>query len=235
MHIVSDFHDYYDNVMITGRDEALRYQRQRILFPVGVKLPDEKMAELVGLLPKPIIVTNEAGAIAHFMIFVVAGVIHIGMELKPLDSAKRSEFIYGKDAIRAFFSKSEPLKEKLQLHERLNRRHNSGFSHGEFIEMDESRHFFEFAKKMKWPIIYVGRDHSNRLEDEVVFEVNLFLMTFNFESRMTDVEIFQEISMFIGACVSCEEKEIKVADKYRISAHGFDKQSFRKRSAGKSK
>lgn len=61
------------------------------------------------------------------------------------------------------------------------------------------------------------------------FLINPLLKEYEFYKVFDAVQAFQEISMFIGGVLGNKEKEIiNVADKYKITQHGFDKWSFRK-------
>ena len=61
------------------------------------------------------------------------------------------------------------------------------------------------------------------------FFVNPLLKEYQFYKIFDAVQAFQEIQMFLGGVLGNKEKEIvNVADKYKITQHGFDKWSFRK-------
>jgi hypothetical protein len=61
------------------------------------------------------------------------------------------------------------------------------------------------------------------------FFVNPLLKDYEFYKVFDTFQAFQEVSMFMGGILGAGEKEITVvADKYKITQHGFDKFSFRK-------
>ena len=61
------------------------------------------------------------------------------------------------------------------------------------------------------------------------FIINPLLKDYEFYKVFDAFQAFQEISMFMGGVLGRGEKEIvEVADKYKITQHGFDKWSFRK-------
>ena len=62
-----------------------------------------------------------------------------------------------------------------------------------------------------------------------MFFINPLLKNYEFYKVFDTFQAFQEISMFMGGVLGAGEKEITVvADKYKITQHGFDKYSFRK-------
>jgi hypothetical protein len=61
------------------------------------------------------------------------------------------------------------------------------------------------------------------------FIINPLLKNYEFFKMFDSFQAFQEVSMFIGGVLGKGEKEItEVADKYKITQHGFNKWSFRK-------
>ena len=61
------------------------------------------------------------------------------------------------------------------------------------------------------------------------FFINPLLKEYQFYKVFNAIQAFQEIQMFLGGVLGNKEKEIvNVADKYKITQHGFDKWSFRK-------
>jgi hypothetical protein len=77
-----------------------------------------------------------------------------------------------------------------------------------------------------------GRTHYFRRKNNdqySKFIINPLLKDFQFYKVFDAVQAFQEVSMFMGGVLGRGEKEIvEVADKYKITQHGFDKWSFRK-------
>jgi hypothetical protein len=74
----------------------------------------------------------------------------------------------------------------------------------------------------------------NWSHDVPKFFINPLLKDYEFYQVFKTFEAFQEISMFIGGVLGNKEKEIiNVADKYKITQHGFDKWSFRKEPENK--
>lgn len=73
-----------------------------------------------------------------------------------------------------------------------------------------------------------GRNYNSK------FVINPLLKDYEFYKVFDTVQAFQEISMFMGGVLGRGEKEIvEVADKYKITQHGFDKWSFRKEPENK--
>ncbi len=61
------------------------------------------------------------------------------------------------------------------------------------------------------------------------FIINPLLKNYEFFKMFDSFQAFQEVSMFMGGVLGKGEKEItEVADKYKITQHGFNKWSFRK-------
>jgi len=97
----------------------------------------------------------------------------------------------------------------------------------------DAMHLF---REFKTPVfVYSDDPHDSVLLDRRRYRwakkiiLNPILNDFNFYSEFDSFQAFQEIQMFIGGVLGCNEKDIiEVADKYKIAQHGFDKFSFRK-------
>ena len=78
--------------------------------------------------------------------------------------------------------------------------------------------------------ISARRNYWNWKSDTQKFFINPLLKDYQFYKVYDAVQTFQEIQMFISGVLGNKEKEIiEVADKYKITQHGFDKKwSFRK-------
>jgi len=76
---------------------------------------------------------------------------------------------------------------------------------------------------------YSGQNHNAK------FIINPVLKNYEFYKIFDAFQTFQEISMFLGGVLGKGEKEVvEVADKYKITQHGFDyKWSFRKEPENK--
>lgn len=80
---------------------------------------------------------------------------------------------------------------------------------------------------------YIQRNFSNH--HKANFIINALLKDYEFFKVVESFHAFQEIQMFMGGVLGKGEKEIiEVADKYKITQHGFDyKWSFRKEPKNK--
>jgi len=83
-------------------------------------------------------------------------------------------------------------------------------------------------RELKIPIFIYDSDRKKPRMSEV-FIKNPVLKDYEFYKVMDAFTAFQEVSMFIGGVLGIGEKEmIEVADKHKITQHGFNKWSFRK-------
>jgi len=92
----------------------------------------------------------------------------------------------------------------------------------DFIKKTHGNKDSKLFLKHRTPIYFIGNDG--------IFVKDLNLKNSSFISVMEPYTAYQEISMFLGDRLRLRDKEmIEIADKYKISAHGYDvKKSFRR-------
>lgn len=98
----------------------------------------------------------------------------------------------------------------------------------------------DIFRELKVPIFVYDNDFNrgsigkNYNRTNPRFTLNANLAEYEFYKVFDAFQAFQEIQMFMGGVLGSGEKEIiEVADKYKITQHGFDKWSFRKQSENK--
>jgi hypothetical protein len=110
-----------------------------------------------------------------------------------------------------------------------------------YIQEYDALHLF---RELNTPVFVYDSDYDRHKVDKYVhnnhnpkFIINPLLKDYEFYKVFDTFQTFQEISMFMGGVLGSGEIEIiEVADKYKITQHGFDKWSFRKEPKnGKSK
>jgi hypothetical protein len=73
------------------------------------------------------------------------------------------------------------------------------------------------------------KKHRSYNNHQPKFFLNPLLKDYEFYKVFDTFQAFQEVEMFMGGVLGAGEKEItEVADKYKITQHGFNKFSFRK-------
>jgi len=166
-----------------------------------------------------------------FFIIGFCGKLYVGWKLYCADAKYPHEvkttITYNLDDIKTFL---EPRGFNNNLEDSINYVQNFNalqlfreFNAPVFVyDSDYNRLHFDFR---------VYNNHKSK------FIINPLLKDYEFGKLFGAVQAFQEISMFMGGVLGRGEKEItEVADKYKITQHGFDyKYSFRKEPEVKNK
>lgn len=91
---------------------------------------------------------------------------------------------------------------------------------------DFEKKLFELQFKYSSPII-----HADACSAKI--EINARLAEVDLQKEVDPFQMYQNIETFISNNLAQElNPPVKIEDKYKIPAHGFDKQSFRKRKSG---
>jgi len=103
------------------------------------------------------------------------------------------------------------------------------------IAMIKSYKPIEIFRSLNSPVFIYDSDYYKRdkkthsVQGYSAFIINPILSDYEFYTVFDTFRAFQEIQMFLGGVLGTNEKQIvEVADKYKITQHGFDKWSFRK-------
>ena len=230
--------DYYDGVVGTmGVDKTIVYNREMIEIDNrnvpsafkgkdsfwGLKYRETPFHELsyVDIKKECKHVCDEH---AHFIIGF-CGKLYIGWklyrEIDTITHAISTEITYDTEYMQTI------LEEK-NWHTNLN----------DSIKYILSYNALPIFRELKVPVFVYDGDFDRTTFDKKrygynnfkpKFFINPLLKKYEFYKVFDTFQTFQEISMFMGGVLGAGEKEITVvADKYKITQHGFDKFSFRK-------
>jgi len=228
--------DYYDGVVGTmGIDKTLIYDRKLIeieeeKFPKFFKFErfhfmnkDKPIQSLLNLKIKKELLKKYPNI--GFFVIGFCGKLYIGWKLY-------GEIINHNTSIKDFTFKItydyDFIKTIVEP-----KGWNSNFE--EDVQKVLNYNSLQLFRDLKTPtFIYDGDHNRTNLKDrnKLKFIINPLLKDYEFYKVFDSFQAFQEISMFIGGVLGRDEKEIvEVADKYKITQHGFDyKWSFRKES-----
>lgn len=105
-----------------------------------------------------------------------------------------------------------------------------GFTYGRVFnplahfDKDFSRHKKEFLEH-KTPIFI--KELNDYRDEELMFVVNPVLIDYKFAKIKDAQTANQDIDMFISNVLTTREVMVDIDDKYRLEAHGYNKESFR--------
>jgi hypothetical protein len=240
MYIISKRKDYYDGVAgTTGIDKTIVYNRQIIeIEEENYPKVFQRYNAFTNKNPSPfnkigsIDIKHEiraAGVYEHAAIFIIGfcGKLYVGCKLYSEGEKKLS---YGnKELITTITYDMENLKGLIR---------DYGWS-GKFednLNYVLSYNPIEFFREFNAPVFVYDTDYGRTCvpfkhwDNNHKFFINPLLKEYQFYKVFNAVQAFQEIQMFLSGVLGAGEKEIcEVADKYKITQHGFDyKYSFRK-------
>lgn len=235
MLINSKFRDFYDNCAGYGVDTSVRYNREEERVRM---LPDYKTArkDEVDPIYKKLISACDGwgraltGDFADTMyrrdpytigVFGFCGVLHrvvVYQERKTTEnSIKYGSSFFDVETYRTAFSKHE-MPQEWEGHHRNWRTEKTLF---EDFEVPLSRENVEVFTDLGVPMFLVF--------DNTLIK-NPYMKEWGLTKFKDGVSVFQEISSFISGVLGTANQMKHIAsDQELIQAHGFDKQSFRKR------
>jgi hypothetical protein len=232
--------DYYDGVAgTTGIDKTIVYDRE-IIEVEEKDLPNEFKRYNSGSNPKRSIFLKLENAIIkpEFRVVYAAtspfiigfcGKLYVGWKLYSIGK----ELSYGgNELITTITYDNENIKKLFQSH-------SWGGSHEDNLNYVLSYDPINIFRGLNAPIFIYDSDYGRTdidkyWRDKPKFIINPLLKEYQFYKVFDAVQAFQEIQMFLGGVLGNREKEIvNVADKYKITQHGFDKWSFRKEPQNK--
>lgn len=239
MKIISKFHDYYDSVLSYGMDLTHVYKRETIeilldnapkFILVDSKKQDKLFKNIPQNLQKEILrYANQLpfcfrkhpydfNLIECFFIFFCGKVFYQEVYKIPdkenidcftFDESKKVILKYGDKYEKRLITENKPPL----FGTRKDELYNHNFINLDFVE--ELHHYFSS------PAI--------KLEKEKII-INPCLREIKFYKLLNPFQTYQEIDMYISGILSSPQKEIaEISDKDRISKHGFDGWSFRKK------
>ena len=242
MYIISKYKDYYDGVAGTmGIDKTIVYERT----PIEIENPDRPAmfkrhpywwssnphSPFLQLENYRTIKKEFRNKYGHFGFFIMGfcGKLYVGWKL--YSEVKKFGSIYP-ELITEFTYDFDRIKEIIKT----QNRHGNMEDLMNYVKTYDAMQLF---RDLKAPV-FVYDDDYNRVSivqygsvesgGKARFAVNLLLKEYEFYKVFDAFQAFQEVMMFMGGVLGRGEKEIlEVADKYKITQHGFDyKWSFRK-------
>jgi len=237
MYIISKKKDYYDGVAgTTGIDKTIVYHREVIELEED-KLPKQFRRKSnwrkEDINPLRELSTFKLKKEFHdvcedysYFIIGFCGKLYIGWKLY-----REEIFPYMVDTEITF--DSEYMKSILEPKSWYNNLEDN-------INYIQKFDAIQIFRDLKTPVFVFDNDYSRTQLDtkhysirnyNPKFFVNPVLKEYQFYKVFESFQAFQEIQMFLGGVLGSGEKNIvEVADKYKITQHGFDKWSFRKMS-----
>ncbi len=248
MLIISKRKDYYDGVVgTTGVDKTIVYDRQITEFDEK-EFPDlfkHKSPYMKDRKENPFInlsyhdINKEyLKQYQYYGFFIVGfcGRLYIGWKLyhEEPNHDPDSKHFRPKNLITEFNYDFDEVKKIIKI---------EGYWGNIEENVNKIKNFnaVQLFRDLKTPVFIYDGDY-NRTEvnkyyrrNDIKFIVNPLLKNYEFYKMFDAFKAFQEIQMFLGGVLGSGEKEIiEVADKYKITQHGFDyKWSFRREPTSK--
>lgn len=205
MRIYSNFKDYYD-IGLAYHDDSIVYERKSQVI--------ERPELEEGLKGIASIARNLKGKYRDELhVYVICDTIHF---------------------VRSYYN--SPCKEgrRVSFHPYLEDFLEQNFEHFIFIDQKRNDRVYgliksmgEFQYEYGAPIIHVKADSFGTYSQ---IKTNARLADVDFAKVYDPFQMYQKIEMFLANELAQEKNPpIKIEDKYKIQAHGFDKWSFRKR------
>jgi len=232
MLLLSKTKDYYDHLVSQGVDKSVVYKRSQGELELSKDSLSLDINLRVGLR------NREFTSLRYYVYFCGKFYPGVLFSFDDKDCQKVIRYCYTFDDYKSAIAEfNDALKRSVTLKKKEDRS----------LWSDESLfyHFmFEFFKKtvdasvenihkISTPIGYVGvRGNERRsfLDDKLNVLTDINLKEIEFYRVKDTYTAFTEISQFISGVLGGNSPAlVEVEDKYKISAHGFDKQSFRTR------
>lgn len=258
MRIISKISDYYDSAMGQGQDRSIVYLREPRIWRRNAQDPsqDLKMAptELAilgdyfkGETPKGFEIADfKAKGVSavhlRFGFVLLAGRLHpyacMSRHLSQPDDRGMlcsDHYIYGQIEFEQALN-AIGIKDMQQL-DRSVRDYRPSWASNRTRKIDG---FFRLKGSERWHahclthhLVVLSWQHGG-INDQVLSEdrslvINPRLANLQFFRALNPFQAFQEIAMFVGNMAFPDVPQSKMDDRWRIQAHGFDAQSFRKR------
>jgi len=245
MYIISKRKDYYDGAVGLGIDKSIVYERkieieedsEKFIQPfTSTKGWDRKKRNgFRKIVNTPATVDKSVFSSSSAFIVGFCGKLYIGWkfyhEVNNTSFNKYTGSMYGLDSnLKTFITYDlDFIKKELVEHSWSGKLIND-------IDYILNYKPIDIFRKLNTPIFIhdtdYGRTTIHRYRNNEVFITNPTLKEFEFYKVMDSYTAFQEIQMFMGGVLGSGEKEIvEVEDKYKITQHGFDNNSFRRSKA----
>lgn len=259
MRIISKFHDYYDGIQAHGQDDRVVFQRVEEKIPFFCEEHKLSSKIIKVSTPNDIFryrFKNGKELNRKFYLLGFCGKIFPFIEMNYEErregetKKKVTNFVFSSKEYEDFLTEIPDKKTREMYIDRFDQgdvKRKRYKLRGRYINNDSRKiinSFFEFSNtedvdifyKFKVPIflihIYDRRSSSkfnyNKEFDYIILNPNL--EQFGFQRIKDPYTVFQEIEMFISGVLGIgEPNTVEVSNENRITKHGFDDYSFRKR------
>jgi hypothetical protein len=221
MRIHSHFKDYYDSALSFGIDPALHYNRddgRRFYYTqdIKAKLPQDLTNEIAHH-DTDLVRAGRHWIPKGFHSYFLIGFCGRIYPCIKISKDGRVRFLYSEDALKAYEAeRGSPFRK--DTHKRMVNFLASSITRDDiFIEVNAP--------------VFILYDDSEVRGHELYLDTNPFLKEIEFFRAVDAFAAFQEISMYLGNQLVKRDRPDEIADKYKISQHGFDNWSFRKQAS----
>jgi hypothetical protein len=221
MRIHSHFKDYYDSALSFGIDPALHYNRdegKRFYYrqEIKAKLPQDLTTEIAHH-DTDYVREGKRWVPTGFLSYFLIGFCGRIYPCIKINKDGRVRFLYSEDALKAYETERGSLFRK-DTHKQMVKFLTASITRDDiFIEVNA-------------PVFILFDDPEFRGR-ALNLDTNPFLKELEFFRAVDAFTAFQEISMYLGNQLVKRDKPDEIADKYKISQHGFDDWSFRKQAS----
>lgn len=237
MKLISKFHDYYDSVLSSGRDDSIVYIRHTEEIKQNKKATDE-IKELFDDIPSKHLYLNN-GCFSPVLI-CFCGKIYLAYKFHMLQENPIKEInlmLYSIEDVENVIKKYKMAGWGLteEYRKRIRTTKSIPFYYRRtFIKENVEKAFKKYSGKTstnlnltyKTPVIAIHYD-DNYKEIQVIS--NPVLRKYDFVRVFDPYTAFQEISMYIGGVITNKELPMpEFSEKIKVAQHGFDKWSFRR-------
>ena len=247
MKIISKFQDYYDCGIAYGIDEKIRFDRQ-------TKFIDEKFASLHYKVYKFLMDNSWYRLIQtkNYIGFCGKVIPYIYIKIEKITKVnKKNQYKFVQEYFcYDIYEYLEIFKKYFLGNELFDRTYNCTF-YKKAIKFDIKKvkkdidNFFDDNTNekeylfLKYKVPYfanylITENKDNKLFFKQNFVLLPKLKDFKFSKKVSALEAFQEISMYV-AWLQNQEVDTKIDDKYLLKAKGFDCYSFKKNPTKRTK
>jgi len=244
MRINSDFHDYYDSVMVEGQDQSLVYQRHQKTELIARPFPFISFYSHRDDLSSIRIKTHHIGFCGN-VYTCLEMVLFKYDDLSTKESRKHRRFCYTIEDVDSFVKSNFKEKDyENYLDKRYKNIKNSWFYNDRRFQFEtffkKNKEYKTFTANNAAP--FFGNSHPIFVAEQVYektcsgkFVYDCSLKQYEFYRIFPPFQAFQEINMWLSNQASPIKPIPEMTDKVKLESKGFDKWSFRKESTKKRK
>ena len=234
MKIKSNYRDYYDSALSYGVDTDLIYVRNPTPMSKEQLTTLAPIFKLFDKMPSSMDISRHTnGLLQKIYLIGVCGKLYPAFMW-------RDEIHYTTKKLMSGFPSDTPKSTLKVIDELLNQDkpykmffNNGSFTHKSWqlaINEFKDKRFDDVFVSLGVPLFLIHHNYRGR---EQFGELNPNLKNLNFQIIKNPVDMFQEISLFIGNQLAIQQDPvpINVPDKFLIQKKGFDEWSFRKKGS----